>query len=108
MRISTSPTLATSFEIVGVEIAASLLGIKISTLYSWVHQRKIPHRKHGSRLCFCRGDLEKWSNSQKVEPIHYAFSSPDRLDKSAFPVFDAGRSLKTEYNENEATSKTGG
>jgi excisionase family DNA binding protein len=55
-----------------IDSAASFLKIKRSTLYAWVHQRRIPHRKHGRRLVFARQDLENWSLSQAVRPMEDA------------------------------------
>jgi len=43
------------------EEAAEFLWIKKSTLYAWVHQKKIPYRKHGRLLVFSRADLLEWS-----------------------------------------------
>ena len=49
--------------------AAHFLRIKLPTLYSWVHQRRIPYRKHGSKLVFSCSDLENWSCRTLVEPV---------------------------------------
>lgn len=49
--------------------AAQFLKLKPSTLYAWVHQRKIPFRKHGSRLVFSRDELVDWSNRQAYRAI---------------------------------------
>jgi excisionase family DNA binding protein len=37
--------------------AAAFLRIKRSTLYGWVHERRIPFRKHGGHLVFWLPDL---------------------------------------------------
>ncbi len=36
-------------DIVGYEAAAELLGIPINTLYGWVHAKRVPHIRLGSR-----------------------------------------------------------
>lgn len=80
------------------EEAANFLCIKLSTLYAWVHQRRVPFRKHGTRIVFCREDLQRWSDAQRVEPL------PDNIfaDKSTI------RSLKTRHTVNEhLTSRKG-
>ena len=41
--------------------ASDFLQVKISTLYSWVHWKKIPYRKHGRLLRFCSYELMEWS-----------------------------------------------
>lgn len=47
-------------EIMNTEEAASFLGIKKTTLYEWVVQKKIPHMKVGRLLKFRKDHLEKW------------------------------------------------
>lgn len=49
--------------------AASFLKVRVATLYDWVHQRRIPYRKHGRRLVFKTEDLDQWSESQAVLPL---------------------------------------
>ena len=48
--------------------AAVYLRVKLSTLYAWVHQRKIPFRKHGRKLIFSKEDLNLWSREQQADP----------------------------------------
>lgn len=48
--------------------AAKYLGIGVSTLYSMVHLRKVPHIRVGKRLVlFSRTALEQWVKSHSVE-----------------------------------------
>lgn len=50
-----------------VEEVTSLLGVERSTIYDWVHQRKIPHLKLANgRLRFRRSTLEKWLEKSSV------------------------------------------
>lgn len=58
-------------DFMNIDAAAEFLKVKRSTLYAWVHQRRIPHRKHGRRLVFARQDLENWSLSQAVRPLQH-------------------------------------
>ena len=44
--------------------AAAFLRVAKTTLYRWVHDARIPYRKHGSRVIFHRPDLERWSEEQ--------------------------------------------
>lgn len=82
-----------------VKEAADLLRISPQTVYSWVHQRKIPYRKHGSRLVFLKQELQKFSDSWKVDALDdHTFSdgrsrATSTLSTKEFP----SRSLKTEY-----------
>ncbi|MCC7442160.1 MAG: helix-turn-helix domain-containing protein [Bdellovibrionales bacterium] len=56
-------------EFLDIAQAAEFLRVKPSTLYAWVHQRRIPFRKHGRRVVFDRQDLAFWSDSQAVQPL---------------------------------------
>ena len=47
--------------------AAEFLKVKISTIYAWVHQKRIPYRKHGRKLVFSISDLEEWSEYRRLE-----------------------------------------
>ncbi len=46
--------------LLNVQEAASYLHISISTLYRWVHQKKIKHAKIGSRVLFSNDDLKEF------------------------------------------------
>ncbi len=51
--------------------AAALLGVKTQTLYLWVSQRRIPHRKIGRLVRFTESDLEEFVGRQKQEPTDF-------------------------------------
>lgn len=61
--------MAAMNEILDLIEAADYLRVKPATIYAWVHQRKIPYRKHGRKLVFLRKDLEIWSARKQVEPL---------------------------------------
>lgn len=44
----------------GVDLAKSVTGLSIHSVYRLVCERKIPHSKRGNRLYFSRKELEKW------------------------------------------------
>jgi excisionase family DNA binding protein len=48
--------------------AAALLGVKAQTLYLWVSQKKISHRKIGRLVRFTESDLEEFVGRQKQNP----------------------------------------
>jgi len=56
-------------EFLTIEETSSLLRVTKSTLYTWVHQRKIPFRKHGGRVVFNKQELDDWSREQSFAPI---------------------------------------
>jgi excisionase family DNA binding protein len=51
-----------------VEEAADFLGIRPKTLYEWVRQGRIPHRKIGFNVRFEPAELESWVASQSRGP----------------------------------------
>ena len=54
---------------ISVKEAARYLGVRVSTIYNWVHERKIPFRKHGRRLVFNKASLERWSKERETPEI---------------------------------------
>lgn len=47
--------------------AADLLSVPLGTLYSWVHQQRIPHIRISGRLVrFEKAELERWLDQQRV------------------------------------------
>ena len=49
-----------------IQEAASYLHISTSTLYRWVHQKKIKHAKIGSRVLFSNDYLKEFINNNTV------------------------------------------
>lgn len=52
--------------LLNVSEAASYLHISTSTLYRWVHQKKIKHAKIGSRVLFSQDILKEFINNNTV------------------------------------------
>jgi excisionase family DNA binding protein len=44
---------------------ATFLKVKVSTVYAWVHLKKIPHIKRFGRLRFLRSEIEAWLKGKK-------------------------------------------
>ena len=56
-----------SGDLVGYKIAAAILSVPVGTLYSWVHQRRIPYVRLGPRLVkFSRRALAGWLAERTV------------------------------------------
>ena len=47
---------------------ADFLGVKINTLYSWVHIRKIPHIKVGRLVRFDLPVIKVWLKDSSITP----------------------------------------
>jgi excisionase family DNA binding protein len=91
-----------------VHEAAEFLRVAQATLYGWVHCRKIPHRKHGSKLVFCREELSAWSKSHEISALENAeIHFEKRYGATSYPAKPAKpakSSLKTEQKIAEATT----
>ena len=87
-----SPTNQT--ELLAIQEASDFLKVKVSTLYAWVYQRRIPFRKHGSRIVFQAEELRAWSEKRRVpEHLSRAWESADTRGT------DGDGSLKTRRTE---------
>ncbi len=75
-------------EILNVKEAEAFLKVKADTIYAWVHRRKIPYRKHGSRLVFSKRDLEAWSQEQAVRPVELNEEPQSGTRKEVSSFFD--------------------
>jgi excisionase family DNA binding protein len=74
MKVSESDRL------LGVREAATMLGLKPSTLYQWAYERRIPVVKLGRALRFRRSVVQKVISDSERPAIR---SLDDRADKSA-------------------------
>ena len=54
-------------KLLSVQEASELLGVKVSTLYSWIHQGFVPHIKLGRLVKFSTSDLSQWVEERKQE-----------------------------------------
>ena len=52
--------------LLNVPEAASYLHISISTLYRWIHQKKIKYAKIGSRVLFSQDILKEFINNHTI------------------------------------------
>lgn len=55
--------------LLNVQEAASYLHISISTLYRWIHQKKIEYVKIGSRVLFSEDILKKYIEQNTIIPV---------------------------------------
>jgi excisionase family DNA binding protein len=55
-------------KLIGYREAAERIGIAVSTLYNWVSERRIPHRRFTARTVrFDVVDLDAWLAERKVD-----------------------------------------
>ena len=67
--LSMSPSTELVSRLIGIQEAARYTGIKATTLYKWVSQRKIPYIKMGRLVKFDPVKLEEWIKQQTVMPM---------------------------------------
>ncbi len=90
-----------------VKELSKLLKIKVSTVYAWVHQKKIPYRKHGRKLAFSVEEINSWSANRAVEVYKPLTLVHDTCNKRSQEMPDC--SLKMEETTNDLTfDKIGG
>jgi len=67
----TSSTAQSHHVLIDVKETADYLGCTVSTLYSWVSQKKIPYVKIGRLVKFDQCDIDAWIEERKVKPYSY-------------------------------------
>ena len=55
-------------KLVNIDELSRYLGTPVATLYTWTHQKKIPHVKMGRSLRFDLAEIDLWVNERKVAP----------------------------------------
>lgn len=54
-----------------IKEASEVLSVSISTLYTWVNQKRIPYLKLGSAIRFDLNDIHKWLENKRIQQINY-------------------------------------
>ena len=55
----------------GIKELSEYLGLPVSTLYQWTHQRKIPYLKMGRLVKFDLEEIEIWLKKKRVKVYEY-------------------------------------
>ena len=55
-----------------IEELSEYMGTPVATLYTWTHQKKIPHLKMGRSVRFDLREIETWLNERRVEISSFA------------------------------------
>lgn len=58
---------------------ASYLKVKVSTVYAWIHQKRIPFLKIGRLVRFNLNDIVKWTEDKQVKVYDYEAQSTYHL-----------------------------
>lgn len=111
LEIANSPSNPTEMAVpqlyLGVKEAAFLLKVQVSTVYAWVHQRKIRHRKHGSKLVFAVEDLREWSDRQVVEVANSCETNRRQIEQRGIRARSSLKSESVPEAELTASKKRG-
>jgi len=57
-----------------VEELSTYMGTPVATLYTWTHQKKIPHLKVGRSVRFDRDEINLWLKGRRVAVSAFADS----------------------------------
>ncbi len=82
-------------KILNVDQAVQFLCVSKATIYSWVHQKRIPYRKHGRKLAFAESELELWSHNNRIEIFIGTNIHPFTNKSSCYTGSQSFSSLKT-------------
>ena len=85
--------------LLNVHETASMLGVKVSTIYQWVHLRKIPFIKLGGSVRFRSSDIEQWIEGKTIHPGARPLSQRVGATNQASPI------LATEANVKRIVSR---
>ncbi len=56
--------------LIDIRRLSEYLGVKVGTIYSWVHSKQIPHKKLGGLLRFSISEIEEWVKQKSVAPFN--------------------------------------
>lgn len=56
-----------SKSLMSIQDTAEKLGVRVNTLYDWIHQRKIPYVKVGRLVKFDLSDIDEWLDKRRVQ-----------------------------------------
>ena len=93
-----------------VNEASHYLGIKISTLYSMVERKEIPHYRIGRLIKFTKADLDSFMQERRVDRIDIERKARRILTSACNPKIDVGTLVKktvAEVRRNRYTSSHG-
>ena len=56
-------------KLVNIEDLSLYLDTPVATIYTWTHQKKIPHVKIGRSLRFDLAEIDQWVNARRVAQV---------------------------------------
>jgi excisionase family DNA binding protein len=93
-------------EYLGIQKLSEHLEIKVSTLYSLVAQKKIPHYKVGRLVRFKKSEIDFWMEGNKKESIDVSKAARLILKTARTPARDISRLVKKAIDAAKGTVYT--
>ena len=94
--MSTEPSNSVYMDIKSI---SDYFGMKASTLYSLVEQKKIPHYKVGRLVRFKKSDIDLWMEGNKKEVIDVSKAARLILKTARGPVRDIEKVVKKSIDD---------
>ena len=85
---------------------AEWLGAKKFTIYSWVHERRIPHKKAGRLLRFDEDEIEAWLQTTSVPARDRHTARTSRMSRARRFRLIISRRLQVRKNGHFLSAKT--
>ena len=93
-------------EYLGIQKLSEHLEIKVSSLYSLVAQKKIPHYKVGRLVRFKKLEIDLWMESNKREIVDVSKAARLILKTARTPARDINRVVKKAIDDAKGTVYT--
>ncbi len=93
-------------EYLGIAKLSRCLELKVSTLYSLVEQKKIPHYKIGRLIRFRKSEVEAWMQGNKKEPVDVSHTAKKVLRVASGPARDINQVVKKAIADAKGTVYT--
>ncbi len=96
----------TNSEFMTIQKLSGHLEIKVSTLYSLVAQKKIPHYKVGRLVRFKKSEIDFWMDGQKKECVDVPTAARKIFRSTRGPAGDINRMVKKAIDDAKGTVYT--
>jgi excisionase family DNA binding protein len=89
-----------------IQDLSNYLGIKTSTLYAWVGEKKIPHYKVGQLVRFKKSEIDLWMEGNRKECVDPGKEARKALGPPKKAKLDVGRIIRKAVDEGKREGYT--
>jgi excisionase family DNA binding protein len=89
-----------------IQDLSKYLGIKTSTLYAWVGEKRIPHYKVGQLVRFKRSEIDLWMEGNRKECVDLDKAARKALRPSRKAKIDVDRIIRKAIDEGKREGYT--